>query len=187
MKKQFIGFLLFLFITFCMLNISCTKETGLKIGQQYEGGIIFYLDGSKTHGMVCASSDQSVGTTWFNYDTTSPGATGTAVGTGMANTELIVAKYGYGDYAAKICYDLELNGFDDWFLPSKDELKLIHENLYNQDIGNFSDKYYWSSSEYKESSGFHAAWFHYFKDWGTIENYTYDVFLKLRVRAVRSF
>ena len=91
--------------------------------------------------------------------------TGTAVGTGKKNTELLVkamgsAAYSYRGlettsvYAAKLCSDLVYNGFDDWFLPSKDELNLICTNLYAKGLGGFSTadyKYdlgiYWSSSE----------------------------------------
>jgi hypothetical protein len=46
---------------------------------------------------------------------------GTVIGTGNTNTNLIVAVQGNGNYAAKICYDLVLNGYSDWFLPSRDE------------------------------------------------------------------
>lgn len=62
-----------------------------------------------------------------------------------------------GTVAAKVCtdYSIEVDGviYDDWFLPSKDELNLIDENLYKQGLGGFFSKtdirlerHYWSSS-----------------------------------------
>lgn len=72
-------------ISLCLFSIiyfdSCKKDdenkssnnpitTGLKIGDIYEGGIIFYLDATGQHGMVCATSDQA---TCINFDTSSTG------------------------------------------------------------------------------------------------------------------
>ena len=86
--------------------------------------------------------------------------TKTEVGTGEANTVELVAAMGnfaYTDpnnpnkttwqYAAKICADYERGGYDDWFLPSINELKLMYENLKKRKQGSFSDYSYWSSSE----------------------------------------
>ena len=41
----------------------------------------------------------------------------------------------------------ELNTYKDWFLPSKDELNLVYENLYLKSLGSFSDSKYWTSSQ----------------------------------------
>ncbi len=71
----------------------------------------------------------------------------TAIGKGKANTAAIINKLGAGGYAAKACWDYEYNDYDDWFLPSKDELNLMYVNLKNKGIGNFKDDWYWSSSE----------------------------------------
>ena len=90
--------------------------------------------------------------------------TGTATGTGKKNTDLLVKAMGNSaykegggeekaeEYAAKLCSDLVFNEFDDWFMPSMDELKLMYDNLYKHDLGDFTKIFYWSSSEYSNDA-----------------------------------
>ena len=114
------------------------------------GGLVFYDKGSYTDGwrfLEAAPSDQSFGLKWGGYGTLI-GGTSIAVGTGSANTDVIVNALGSGSYAARICRDLSLGGYDDWFLPSKDELHLMYENLGTSGIGGVvPTAVYWSSSE----------------------------------------
>jgi len=174
-----------------------TNPKNLYIGQDYVGGKIAYIlqykdsgyDFYEKHGLIVASTNQSNGIQWYNgvYIITGDigtsiigtGAIGTGIGTGLANTNTIVAKQGIGAYAAKLCDDLVLNGCDDWYLPSKDELYQIFLN--NDYIGGFiSDTSYWSSSE----SGVQKAWALKFQD-GTWQEY--DKYFANAVRCVRSF
>ena len=51
-------------------------------------------------------------------------------------------------YAAKACEDLNTAsylGYTDWYLPSREELRLLYDG--QDDIGGFTSTYYWSSSE----------------------------------------
>jgi hypothetical protein len=107
-------------------------------------------------------------------------ATQTAIGTGMSNTQKIVDIQGLGNYAAKLCDDLILNGYSDWFMPSKDELNLMYENLYLNGFGGFTYDDYWSSSE-------HDANFAWFQVFGMGAQYSYYDKYYARVRAVRAF
>ena len=152
-----------------ILTTSCKKNEGnstvttiYTIGQTYGGGRIFYIDGTGQHGLIAATSDQSIGIAWSNGP---PGiyfevGTAIAIGTGQVNTTAIVAAQGPGNYAAKVCDELVLNGYSDWFLPSKDELNQMCEQKIA--IGGFSESDYWSSSE--ESSA--RAYCQYFNQGG---------------------
>lgn len=72
-------------------------------------------------------------------------ATKTEIGSGKSNTEQIVSACSESDIAAKVVSDLTINGFDDWFLPSKDELSAL---ISSQKLaGVYSDYDYWTSSQ----------------------------------------
>jgi len=84
------------------------------------GGIVFYLtDNTGQHGLEAAPVDQSAAAIWGCQGISVPGANGTAVGTGAANTAAIVAGCAEAGTAAKVADAYSLNGYDDWYLPSK--------------------------------------------------------------------
>jgi hypothetical protein len=147
------------------------------IGQTYGGGVIFWLDGTGQHGLISATSNQSTSAEWGCYGTTI-GGTSTSIGTGQANTTAIVNGCSTAGIAARICNDLVLNGYDDWFLPSKDELNQMY--VQRTLIGGFTSAYHWSSS------GFYAndAWAQYFGS--GLQSYLNKGFGNF-VRAVRAF
>ncbi len=124
---------------------------GFKIGQNYGGGIIFYIDDTGNHGLIAAPSDQSSSAEWGCYKA-EIGKTSTAIGTGQANTTAIINNCPDGGIAARICNDLVLNGYSDWFLPSKEEMHQMY--LEKTVIGGLTNNWYWSSSEY----GAYTAW-----------------------------
>ena len=156
------------------------------IGEKFQGGIVFYIDASGQHGLIAAPTDQTVNIPWWNGSYKSTGATGTAVGTGQANTKAIILAQGSGNNAASICRSLTIGGYTDWFLPSKDELNLMFVNIgpgangANANLGGFGIYVYWSSSE----SNSQTAWSQLFKTGYQYYNYKDYLFL---VRAVRAF
>ena len=154
-------------------------NSGQLIGTTYLGGLVFYNDGLG-HGLVCASTDQSTGIRWYNGNYTFTNATALAIGTGNANTNMIVASQGAGTYAAKLCYDLVLNNFTDWYLPSIFELELMYVNLKRPGLASFSNDYYWSSSEFSDENAWILSYYDY-TDYIDSKNTTNSV------RAVRSF
>jgi hypothetical protein len=116
------------------------------IGMSYAGGIIFDLDSTGEHGLICAPSDQGY-FPWGCENTDIPN-TSTAVGTGATNTASIMAGCSQRPIAASVCADLVLNGYSDWYLPSIGELQLMHSRLHLQGLGGFNNGWYWSSSQY---------------------------------------
>jgi len=162
----------------------------LAIGKTYQGGIIFYLNAAKSHGLIAAPTDQGTDSTWWNgaYLPVAAGPDNTAIGMGQANTEAIVAAQGAGGYAARLCYDLVIGKYTDWYLPSKDELNLMYTNIGPgaaaplTNVGGFASALYWSSSGYQYDDRY--AWGQGFGANGqspTPKSYPF------RVRAVRSF
>ena len=115
-----------------------------RVGQTFGGGIIFYLDSSGQQGLVAAPADYEAiwGTDGYNI----VGAGGRTIGTGPQNTIDIVNGDPLSNTAADLCANLVLNGYNDWFLPSRDELNAMYQH--RTEIGGFSTEYYWSSSEY---------------------------------------
>jgi hypothetical protein len=95
----------------------------------------------------------------------------------------IVAAQGEGNYAAKLCYDLVLNGYDDWYLPSKSECFAMYFNLHiYRGMGNFADELYWSSTE----ASIGNAYSQYSND-GYPPNGGYFKSSAYHVRAIRAF
>lgn len=127
------------------------------------GGYVFYDKGSYSDGwrfIECASADLDKGYIfgWYRPDGTNEMVgTTDGLGTGKANTEALVKAMGNtayvsesgtenGVYAAKACMDYEEGGYDDWYMPSKEEMAELCSTLKANDIGVWQD-YYWTSTE----------------------------------------
>lgn len=170
------------------ISVTATAEYKPVIGDFKYGGVIFYIDDTEKHGLVCAVSDQSAGTEWGCYGVPITGADGTAIGTGAQNTIDIEAGCPTAGTAADICANITINSFSDWFLPSKDELNEMHENKAIIDATatansgtSFSNSYYWSSSEATSDN----AWAQDYAGGNQISGG--DKSASVKVRAIRAF
>jgi hypothetical protein len=149
------------------LTAICTVTVNpvVAVGDSYGGGIVAYIlqsgdpgyDANKQHGLIATTADLNGGAeiAWSNIIAL-VGTTGTALGTGQANTTAIVGQGGCTSGAAYLCDHLTEGGYSDWYLPSKEELNKLYLNRVA--IGGFDNYYYWSSSEFSASN----AWAQYF-------------------------
>ena len=156
------------------------------IGESYGGGIVFYVYDGGRHGLIAATADQSTGIRWNAGTNLNTMAFANGVGSGKANTTIIIASQGYGDgasYAARVCneYWATQNGvtYGDWYLPSKHELNLLY--LQKSVVGGFADFNYWSSDERAAISAYIQSF-----DTGST-NFAEKAVSAIYVRAIRAF
>ena len=182
MKPFYMISVFFIFIT------ACYKDP---LGPA--GGYVFYDKGSYSDGwryLEAAPEDTEWEAAWGAHESTI-GGTSTEIGTGKTNTQIIVAwlnDHGESGKAAQLCDGLNYGGYNDWFLPSKDELDMMYQELQGNGVGGFADDVnydysnaYWSSSE----ADIDYAWVQTFHD-GLQYHYYYKGSARY-VRAVRAF
>jgi hypothetical protein len=165
--------------------------TPATVGDSRAGGVVFWVDPTdNTHGLVCVIEDQSSAIRWYNGEYTTTGATGTAIGTGSANTTAIITEQGTPEisYAAGLARAYRGGGYTDWFLPSKDELNEMYQNKATINTtatanggSNFTDNLYWSSTEIDVN----VAWNQFF--FNGFQGYNGKNVANNSVRAVRAF
>ena len=125
-------------------------------GIEYNGGFIFNVNNEDGSMIVATDYSQIGSVAWgdvFSLDTSAE------IGSGDSNTQMIVDgnqndnsadgfEFGSDDYAFKIVSDLEYNDNNDWFIPSRDSMKAIFDNVHSLGFGNFNESLiYWSSTK----------------------------------------
>ncbi len=184
-----------------ILFVSCNSSNesgGYRVGGRGPaGGLIFYDAGSTQTSSYTDNDGKQISYTWRYLEAASRDyeertvwgsegeyGTETGIGEGRNNTaKLMAAKAGNSELeftAAEKCAQFRSTGedgtvYDDWFLPSIGELKLISRNL------NLKEGSYWSSSEATSES----AWHYEFNIDKEIDNYSRAI--PNYVRPVRAF
>lgn len=198
--------------TTSLTGSSCTNEGPCAVGDTGPaGGIVFYDAGPRSSGdryfEVGPVETEVAGIPWkpltFN-DKQTPLYIGTAsasakvqrvlakaFGMGEANTSKIVQRYRGGNYPARYASTLVFGGYNDWYLPSKEELRLVYRTLGTATprLGNLGKSFYWTSSEYDLNN----AWTVNFKDGQEFDREKWRVpdaaigMKAIRTRPIRSF
>jgi len=195
MKRKLIlftmGICLLIALTSCLEDPDpFEREPYPKVGDlRPGGGYVFYDKGEYRDGwryLEAAPEDISLRTDWGLSGLDCLG-TEIAIGTGFANTDTIIVQLNHSELerAAQKCTNYQNNGYG-WFLPSKDELNLMYQNLHLEGKGDFETEedlahYYWSSS----TDSLQTTWRQSFQD-GSIEA-THSRAVNCSVRPIRRF
>ncbi|MDP2692024.1 MAG: hypothetical protein Q8O88_00105 [bacterium] len=158
---------------------------GELIGSNGEDGVVFFVDHTGQHGLICSITDidGGSGVSWYNGSNITTGATNRY--NGVSNSASIINIQGDGSYAAKICEDYFTPGTTggDWYLPSVFELDNIFRAKYEickeLDTDSFMIGIYWSSTEIDNNNAMYC-----------IINGSFNIASKAQsygIRAVRKF
>ncbi|MDX1279085.1 DUF1566 domain-containing protein [Oceanihabitans sediminis] len=156
-----------------------------QIGDFAYGGVVFYIDGTGEHGLVVTIEDTATQTVWGCSGQTI-GGTSDAIGSGKNNTLRIVSNCSEPGSAAAKCQNLILNNYDDWYLPSINELMRVYSNqsaINSTAIangGSIISGTYWSSTELNHTFAFPV-------NMATGNNGYLGKIGQLMVRAIRAF
>lgn len=138
-------------------------------GERYGGGVVFWVDGTGQHGLICSMIDLSTSQAWSNITTTAIGTTAQSDWDGNSNSTAITAQSGHTSSAAKLCLDYSnadygTGVYTDWYLPSRGELNDLWNNFKavqkaldsdgNAATTTIGKTYYWSSTEYDTTEAY---------------------------------
>ena len=122
-KKPFVWLCTLFLMTASGLFLFPAPSSAISIGQEFDGGVVFYLDASKKHGFVAARTDMK-----------------------GHSPECPEGFFTWKD-AQTACRNYESCDYRDWVLPTKEQLtKLYHHKDALEKFG-FTYNYYWSSTE----------------------------------------
>ncbi len=138
-----------------IINTSVTSSSNHYIGELFGGGIVFYVDHNGQHGLITFL--QNFNSAWSNVNDAIT-IDENSSWNGLYNSNAIVAQAGHTLSAAKYCLDLSVSGFDDWYLPSVDQLNLLFNSRYelnkvlagdgNPSTEPLLQSSYWSSTQF---------------------------------------
>lgn len=130
---------------------STTKEIifVVNLGDSYQGGVVIQISDNGVHGVIAAKKDitnNSINNTGlYHYGAINGGYNAYSMDDGLANTLKFEGKTNF-NYAAPACLELEMNGFDDWYLPAYNQLQLFEKFRDALNIPERTGHTYWSST-----------------------------------------
>ncbi len=153
-------------------GFDCDGYVIADIGDDFQGGILFYVDETGKHGMVVADKFYylSFGGTQYGIwscdeNTIVEAATNINIGAGMSNTLAILNSLSESDCsssegnitAAELCLNYNSQGYNNWHLPSFNELLTLAQALpFSEfDVANPGyDSWFMSSTQLNEETNF---------------------------------
>lgn len=129
----------------------------LLIGEEYKGGIIVFIERSGDKGIIVSKTDLSGGEMNGEFEWGVKGALiGANSANGKENTDKIIAAYSDSKYsiAAFLQNGVNISGYKDWYIPSKEEFSYIENNKELVPNLNLDEKYWTSSEKDKDNAHF---------------------------------
>jgi hypothetical protein len=166
-------------------SVNTTVASQFYVGQLYNGGVIFYVDSTGSHGLIASTND--LGRYQWGCQGNFIDSTQSGLGYGEYNSTRISANcYSTSPTAASACLNAVISGYGDWYLPSYNELQLLKTNLYNNGYTQYfgtDEGSYWSSTEISATQAMQLEF--YFGGWyvGTPPGKTNQ----RKVHPIRSF
>lgn len=176
----------------CVAELSSGKEQMfeksiplvVRIGDQYRGGVIFFIDNTGLHGLIAAAGDLMSGSEIiFKWGQSS--ILNTSKTSGQENTQKMITVSPDATFAAYYFKNgLNQAGYTDWYIPSIEELKTLKGK--KEVVGGFSTEsgsggLYWSSSELSETNA-EALQFNVLMGNSYVKNIAW-----LKIRPIRKF
>ncbi len=156
------------------------------VGDFAQGGVVYEVYGDGQHGKVVSVHDV-VDVGWSNVATAEIGLSARDTFNGAGNTLAIIMQDGHSQSAAKLCADLAYAGYDDWYLPARDELEQIYLSKASIDQTStlfggipLQNAFYWTSTEHSSTQA-------RILDMGSGNSGVSNKANPIRMRAIRTF
>jgi hypothetical protein len=139
--------------SFAQDGYDCDGNLLIYVGAEAHGGIVFHYDSINDYGFVMANENYCCAEEWGCYGTDVNGAYGQFIGTGYQNTLDIINQGCLSQNGGLIAAEITLNNnYNDWYLPSQDEMEQIYFSLCSQNNENaICDGQYWTSTQVDEN------------------------------------